>query len=148
LDGINLLPLVDGATAERTGSIQFWAYNTGRFAGIKAEPYIDPALQEGTTPLAKLMGGKATRDFTNYRHPPLTDDDFLGPRAIIDGRFKLVIHEQSGREAKQELFDLEADPAEKVNLNTDQPDMTRKLSGQLRTWQQSVLQSLTGADYR
>jgi hypothetical protein len=31
--------------------------------GDDAEPYIDPELQEGTTPLAKIMGGKFTRTF-------------------------------------------------------------------------------------
>lgn len=149
LDGINLLPLLDGAAmTERTGPIHFWAYNTSRLSGLKLTPYIDPILQEGTTPLAKLMGGKATRDFTNYRHPAQTGDDYLGPRAIIDGRFKLVIHEQRDREVKQELFDLEADPAEKLNLNAEKPDLAKKLGGQLGNWQHSVLNSLTGADYQ
>ena len=45
----------------------------------KPEPWIDPELQKGTTPLVKLMGGKATRDFINFRHPAITEDDYLGP---------------------------------------------------------------------
>ena len=93
------------------------------------------------------MGGKATRDFTNYRHPAITDADYLGPRAIIDGRFKLVIHEQKNGDPQRELFDLEADPAEKTNLITQQPATAEKLQILLRHWQQSVLRSLTGADY-
>ena len=80
-----------------------------------------PNCKKGTTPLVKLMGGKATRDFTNFRHPAITDDDYLGPRAIIDGRFKLVIHEQKSGDVKRELFDLQADPAEKTNLFEQQP---------------------------
>ena len=147
LDGINLLPLVDGAMAERSKPIHFWAYNTNRFANIQAEPYLDPELQRGTTPLAKLMGGKATRDFLNYRHPALNEADYLGPRAIIDGRFKLVIHEQSGRDPKHELFDLDTDPAEKTDLAMQQPALASQLQAQLRSWQQSVLNSLSGADY-
>ena len=147
LDGINLLPLVDGAMAERSKPIHFWAYNTNRFANIQAEPYLDPELQRGTTPLAKLMGGKATRDFLNYRHPTLNEADYLGPRAIIDGRFKLVIHEQSGRDPKHELFDLDTDPAEKTDLAMQQPALASQLQAQLRSWQQSVLNSLSGADY-
>ena len=77
--------------------------------------------------LAKFSGGKATRDFSNFRHPALSDADYLGPRAIIDGRFKLVIHEQASGETKQELFDLEADPAEKIDLHTEQPALANKL---------------------
>ena len=95
-----------------------------------------------------MQGGKGTRDFLNYRHPALSDEDYLGPRAIIDGRFKLVIHEQRMGEAKQELFDLEADPAEKNDLFAQQPAIAAKLQTQLVQWQRSVLQSLTGADYR
>jgi arylsulfatase A-like enzyme len=148
LDGIDLLPMLDGTMTQRSGAIHFWEYNTARFASIAAEPYIDPVLQEGTTPLAKLQGGKATRDFLNYRHPALSDDDYLGPRAILDGRFKLVIHEQRTGEAKHELFDLEADASEKSDLFAQQPAIAAKLQTQLVEWQRSVLQSLTGADYR
>ncbi len=91
------------------------------------------------------MGGKATRDFTNFRQPAITVDDYLGPRAIIDGRFKLVIHERAGQELKRELFDLVADPVEKDNLFDRQSDVAQKLGTRLRDWQDSVLQSLTGA---
>jgi arylsulfatase A-like enzyme len=148
LDGINLMPLLDGAMTERQGAIHFWAYNTNRFTQIQAEPYLDPELQKGTTPLAKFMGGKATRDFRNYRHPAVGEADYLGPRAIIDGHFKLVIHEQGRGDPKHELFDLQADPAEKTDLIEKQPAIAKQLHSQLRSWQQSVLQSVTGADYR
>ena len=100
------------------------------------------------TPLVKLMGGKATRDFTNFRHPGITDDDYLGPRAIIDGRFKLVIHEQMDGGVKRELFDLQTDPAEKTNLSEQHRTAADQLQPKLHDWQKSVLQSLTGADYR
>ncbi len=147
LDGINLTPVFDGQLAERPGPLFFWEYNTGRLARANPAPWLDPKLQEGTTPLVKLMNGKATRDFTNFRHPAITDDDYFGPRAIIDGRFKLVIHEQENA-TKRELFDLETDPAEKMDLVEQQAERAEKLQGKLRDWQQSVLRSLTGADYR
>ena len=148
LDGIDLTPLLDGKLTERPHPLYFWAYNTSRFANMKPAPYIDPEQQKGTTPLAKLAGGKATRDFRNYRHPALTDADYLGPRAIIDGRFKFVIQEPNQGDPKHELFDLQADPAEKTNLVEREPAIAGKLQTQLKKWQQSVLQSLTGADYK
>jgi arylsulfatase A-like enzyme len=148
LDGIDLTPLLDGKMAERPAPIAIWEYNTARFAGAKVEPYIDPKLQEGTTPLAKLAGGKATRDFRNVRHPgEITDADYLGPRAIIEGRHKLVIHEQREGAPRHELFDLETDPAEKMNLFAQQPKTAARLQTKLRDWQGSVLQSLLGKDY-
>jgi len=147
LDGIDLTPLIDGRMTERPKPLYFWAYNTARLAETERVPYINPDLQKGTTPLVKLQGGKPTRDFTNFRHPAITDADYLGPRAIVDGRFKLVIHEQKDGTARQELFDLEADPAEQANLLEHQPAVANQLQSKLHEWQQSVLHSLSGAEY-
>jgi arylsulfatase A-like enzyme len=148
LDGIDLTPVLDGSMTERPVPIQIWQYNTRRFMDAPADPYIEPKLQEGTTPLAKFNRDKDTRDFRNYRHPgPITDADYLGPRAIIDGRFKLVIHESAQGKPAHELFDLVADPAEKTNLITQHPETGAKLDRELREWQSSVLQSLLGKDY-
>jgi len=148
LDGIDLTPLLDGEMTERSNPLYFWNYNSQPMKGEKLRPWIDPELQRGTTPLAKKAGGKATRDFTNFHHPAITAADYLGPRAIIDGHFKLVIHEAASGDPKRELFDLQADPAEKTNLAQQEPAIAAKLQTRLREWQQSVLQSLSGADYK
>lgn len=148
LDGMDLAPVLDGRLEERPGTIGFWAYDTARFAGMKAEPYLDPALQEGTTPLVKKMDGKATRDFKNHRHPALAEADYRGDRTLIEGDHKLVIHEtRKGGGARIELFDLKADPAEKDDLSARQPERVRDLQAKMREWQAGVLRSLTGADY-
>jgi arylsulfatase A-like enzyme len=147
LDGIDLSPVIDGTMTTRPTALHFWEYQTaGKKAGV--EPYIAPELQQGTTPLVKKMGGKATRDFTNFRHPVITEEDYLGARSIIEGDQKLVIHEQKSGAPKIELFDLKADPAEKTNLAAQQPELVKSLQTKLRQWQDSVLKSLTGADYR
>jgi arylsulfatase A-like enzyme len=148
LDGIDLTPLLDGNLTERPRPLFFWEFNTARTDGTKRIPYIDPEQQKGTTPLVKRMNGKATRDFTNFRHPTIAEADYLGPRTIIDGRFKLVIHERQNAEPLHELFDLAADPAEKTNLLDQQPDLGKKLQQRLRQWQESVVLSLTGKDYQ
>lgn len=147
LDGIDLTPVLDDTTTTRPTPLHFWEYDTRANSQSKQEPYIDPKLQEGTTPLVKKMGGKATRDFTNYRHPVITESDYLGPRTIIEGDHKLVIHEQKNGAPKIELFDLKADPAEKTSLASEQPALVEKLQSKLRQWQDGVLKSLTGADY-
>jgi len=147
LDGVDLTGVFSGTLAQRPSPLCFWEYDTRRLLHSHPEPWIDPELQRGTTPLVKLMGGKATRDFTNYHQPAITADDYLGQRAVIDGNFKLVIHDQPGGAARRELFDLEADPAEKSNLLEQQPALAEKLQARLTEWQQSVLHSLSGADY-
>lgn len=148
LDGISLKALLDGRMTERPSPIFFWEGRARREPGSTPKPYIDPELQKGTTPLVKLAGGIATRNFQNFHHPDIQEQDFKGPRAVLDNRYKLVVDGESSERATQELFDLRADPAEKNNLIATQPAVAAKLGQQLRAWQQSVLESLTGADYR
>jgi arylsulfatase A-like enzyme len=146
LDGISLKPLIDGEMMERPSPICFWNFDTGREG--KNEPYIAAELQTGTTPLVKLMGGIPTRNFRNFHHPKITEQDFTGRRAILGNRYKLVVGGGSGEGSAKELFDIRADPAEKANLIENKPEIARRLEQQLRQWQESVLNSLTGADYR
>ena len=40
------------------------------------------------------------------------------------------------------------DPGEKNNLAESDPELAKDLQKRLRTWQESVLNSLQGADYR
>ncbi len=148
LDGIDLTPLLANEVEIRPSPLFFWGFNSSSMR--RAEPYIDPALQEGTTPLVKKSGGKATRDFNNYHVTAITEAHYQGARSLIEGDFKLVIHDGTGKKAGQgsvELFDLKADPAEKNNLAGQEPARVKALQAKLRDWQESVLKSLTGADY-
>jgi arylsulfatase A-like enzyme len=149
LDGVSLNGLIEGTMTSRDKPICFWEYDTRRITRMdpRPKPYIDPALQEGTTPLVKYMGGKLTRSFNNYHHPPVTAEDYRGSRVILDGRYKLVIAGQRNDEDLVELFDLHADRAETNNLAGAKPELTEKLKRDLRDWQTSVLQSLSEADY-
>lgn len=148
LDGISLKPIIDSTMTERPRPICFWNFHASREVKSKLEPYIDPKLQEGTTPLVKKMGGRLTRNFLNFHHPETTEQDFTGARAILDNRYKLVIAGQGGKESLVELFDIREDPAEEKNLIESKPDVAEKLKQQLRVWQESVLESLKGADYQ
>jgi len=144
LDGISLKTLLDGQMTARPSPIAFW--NFGRVSTASARPYIDPELQKGTTPLAKLSKDGATRNFVNFHHPQINESDFGGARAILDNRYKLVV--DGGSQTGIELFDLRHDPGEKMNLIQTHRAIASQLEKQLRDWQQSVLHSLTGADYQ
>ncbi|MEZ6087166.1 MAG: sulfatase-like hydrolase/transferase [Pirellulaceae bacterium] len=148
LDGIDLTPAFDGKLQERPTPLYFWQYQTSRFAGINPRPYVPAEMQQGTTPLVKFMAGKATRDFRNVHQPPINDADFLGPRAIIDGDYKLVIHERKNGNVRRELFDLSSDPAEASNLIDSDPKRGQQLESRLTQWQNSVLGSVVGSDYK
>jgi len=148
LDGISLVPLIDGKTRKRPSPIFFWSFNIGRAFSTDSKPYIDLRLQEGTTPLVKMMAGKYTRTFRNFHYPEVLEQDFGGVRAVLDNRYKLVVGTQSGKQSTIELFDLRNDPAEEQNLIESHKQIAENMKRQLRDWQQSVLESLTGADYR
>lgn len=147
LDGIDLMPLIDGGVDERPAPLFFWEYPVSRLKSMNLEPYLDPELQKGTTPLVKLANGIATRNFTNFHHPPLTPEDYTGARAIVERRYKLVVHEKKEGGAKKELFDLLEDPGETRNLMKEKREVAELLGKTLREWQDSVLKSLGGADY-
>ena len=46
-----------------------------------------------------------------------------------------------------ELFDLANDPYETTDLSSAMPTLADRMKAQLKEWQDSVLNSLTGADY-
>ncbi len=142
LDGISLVPVLDGSMNARPEPICFWRFGN---AGDDGEHYIEPSLQEGTTPLVKYMDGRLTRNFRNFRHPTIAEADFSGARAILDNRYKLVVDEDAS--GSVELFDMIEDPAESRNLAEDEAERASELGARLRDWQQSVLESLTEADY-
>lgn len=148
LDGISLKPLFDGTMKRRSNPICFWNYNAGAESKrTELKPWIDPALQVGTTPLVKMMAGQFTRTFRNFHHPEISELDYTGGRAILDDRYKLVVHDSADGKSMHELFDVRDDPNEERDLSSAKPEITGRLARQLRQWQRSALISLTGADY-
>lgn len=146
LDGINLESLIDGTMTSRPEPIFFWSFNVDNLSAQQREPYIAPTLQEGTTPLVKLMNGIQTRNFQNFRYTATAVHDFDGPRVVLDNNYKLVVGGSDG--SGTELFDVTNDLAEKNNLARGEPAVVERMEKQLQQWQQSTLSSLTGADYR
>ena len=144
IDGESLVPVLEGGHQTRQKPICFWNFQIGgKLKGM--QPYLEPKLQEGTTPLVKKLGGRYTRNFKNVRIPQ-TDERFMsGSRAILDNQYKLVVHGTS--EDDIELFDLQQDPGEQHDLSAQMPAQVEALQQQLHEWQLSVLESVTGADY-
>jgi len=147
IDGISLVPYFHEPAKQRTEPLYFWQFEPGKVFGDDAEPYIDPQLQEGTTPLAKIMAGKFTRTFRNYKYNEISENDFSGERAIMQEQFKLVLEGQSPNSQGFELYNIHNDPGEKKNLAGKHPEKVKEMNTELLKWQESVLNSLTGADY-
>ena len=145
LDGISLTGLLDQSLQQRPTPIFFWMFNTG--ADKQREPWIDRELQIGTTPLVKMMGNIHTRNFTNFRHPEITPSDYTGNRAMLLQNYKLVIRGNGNNQAV-ELFRVPDDTGEETNVAKEHPEVVKSMQQHMKEWQDSVLKSLTGADYQ
>ncbi len=148
LDGLSLVPLIDGELNERPTPIFFWNFLSQDKPEADLEPWIEPELQAGTTPLVKLINGNATRNFRNYYHPEITTSDYHGARVMLDNQYKLIIHDrENDTDPNVELFNIRTDPAEAKNLAVGNPIVVETMKAELLNWQRSVLKSLIGEDY-
>jgi len=97
--------------------------------------------------LVKKMDDLFTRNFRNFHHPGISEQDYLGVRVRLGRRFKLIVKGPPGKTIR-ELYELALDPAEEHNLIDQYADVSDELEQSLHRWQTSVLNSLTEADYR
>ncbi len=147
LDGKSLVPFLKNPSLQRSQPHFFWQFNRDLFDD-NCEPYINPELQEGTTPLAKMMDGKYTRTFRNCKYSDISEEDFQGARVMMGHRYKLIVEGDTPNEKGYELYDIQNDPAETTNLADEFPEVVDEMAVELHKWQESVLNSLTGTDYK
>ena len=147
LDGKSMVPIFEDPLIKRDKPHFFWQFNRDLFDD-DCEPYIAQELQEGTTPLLKMMDGKYTRTFRNCKYSMISEEDFQGERVIMKERYKLIVEGQTPNEKGYELYDIQNDPGETKNLADEFPVIVDEMAADLREWQESVLNSLTGADYK
>ncbi len=146
LDGVSLLPLMEGKTTVRGKPIGFWNHPTPGI-GTPAKQWMDQLL-------AEQKAGREPNDpkqlFTNAgkieKQYPL--DRFPGHSAWLDGSWKLHrIENPKADQVKWELYNLATDPKEARDLLADEPKRTESMQKELTAWLQSVVRSLNGEDY-
>jgi arylsulfatase A-like enzyme len=139
LDGVSLMPMIEGSNQQRDKAIPFWRY----------------PIQGKPTPSEELMGamlkaqseGAALPDLSFARHA--IDDAYpkaqrrAGRAAWLDEPWKL--HRRG--DGKYRLYNLQKDPKETNNVIDQHPERAQRMKQQLKQWQQSVHQSLQGKDY-
>jgi arylsulfatase A-like enzyme len=146
LDGVSLVPLIDGKVESRPRPMGFWDY-PAKGIGTPSAQWMGELLE------AQQAGGdlpphESSQQAAELPNPPYPVDEFPGHAAWIDGDWKL--HRIAGKQGKVvwELYDLAADPAEKNDLAATESQRVRKMQRDLEAWLKSVVGSLNGNDYR
>ncbi|GAB4152068.1 MAG: sulfatase-like hydrolase/transferase [Planctomycetaceae bacterium] len=146
LDGISLIPVIDGKNSVRKKPLGFWVY-PARGRPMRSRQILQKladSQQKGkiTSP-QKQLSRESKIALKQY---PL--DQFPGNAAWIDGPYKLHRRVQRSGKATYLLYHLDQDPKESKDLANQFPDRVKQMKAALAAWQKSVVNSLNGHDYR
>jgi len=146
LDGISLAPLFRGKKQIRKQSMGFWTYPS-RGHGRRSRAILEALRQEQ---LAGKQQPSATEEKIG-KHTPI--ETLLGHAAWVKGDYKLhrIPVKKNETQFNYELYHLGKDPSESNNLLKNGAHLAKRfdrMKADLVTWQQSVINSLNGGDYR
>ncbi len=146
LDGITLLPTIQGQSAFTRQGLGFWQYPR---RGVRT-----PSREWMPELLAAQQNGKMVTDSSRLRmgaadlSEVFTVDSTQGHSAWLDWPWKLHRIERGSDPVSFELYNLEEDPMEEHDIILMENQRAEKLKLALSTWQSSVISSLNGQDYR
>ncbi len=144
LDGISLVPLLDGKMNSRPKPMGFWDYRIGGIS-TPSKRWMTELLkaqkagnETGLKDRLRLDAGKIKKQYDVKSMP--------GHAAWQEWPWKL--HRISQRNSVTwELYNLEKDPKEANDLVSTEKERVQKMSSALMKWMSSVVDSLNGKDY-
>lgn len=145
IDGISLVPLINGDMDKRNKPIGFWDYTIG---GIST-----PSRQWMSELLEAQNAGNEIADESRLRldaaeiSTQYPSNEFSGHSAWLEWPWKLHRIASKDGNIKFELYNLKNDPMERSNLVDKKPSVTSEMMRGLTTWLGSVVDSLNGKDY-
>ena len=146
LDGVSLVPLIDGKMTRRVRPLGFWDY-PARGLPVRSSELLEELAREqeaGKVARAADRPPKQTGLLTTKYSPA----EFPGHAAWIDGDFKLHRIEKNSGRVEYRLHDLARDVQEKSDISRDDPRRLERMKKELEAWLGSVVRSLNGEDYR
>jgi len=144
LDGINLVPLLEGKMKTRPKPMGFWDYPVG---GIRT-----PSKEWMASLLAAQKAGKEVDNVERLRldagkiKETYPTDTLPGHAAWLDWPWKLHRIERK-KKITWELYNLADDELEANNLVNKESERVTRMKAELLAWQKSVIDSLNGKDY-
>ncbi len=144
LDGISLVPLLEGRMQSRPKPMGFWDHPT---KGIST-----PSKAWMASLLEAQQAGRDVDDPARLRLDAgqidrvYPEDRFPGHSAWLDWPWKLHRIEKNSAVAF-ELYNLSDDPQESRNVFEDHAERAESMRRQLAAWLLSVVRSLNGEDY-
>jgi arylsulfatase A-like enzyme len=149
LDGVSLVPVIDGISDTRSKPMGFWHANQ-RGISTPSDKWMreELAAQRAGKDYhdeTRLMAdaGQIKRIYPNHQHP--------GHAAWLDWPWKLhrIQNDKQGpSKLNVELYNLQEDPLETNNLVGTHTRRAHSLHKALETWLDSVIDSLHGDDYQ
>ncbi len=146
LDGVSLLPLIEGKQLNRDRAMGFWDYTSIKGIGTPSDVWMGELLS------AQRAGGdlpphESSQHAAQLPDPPYSTSKFPGHAAWIDGDWKLHRIENNSGKIVWELYDLNSDDAETTNVLRENAAVAERLKPALQDWLGSVARSLNGEDY-
>jgi len=146
LDGLSLVPLLDGEMTARPEPMGFWDHPTPGI-GTPSAKWMSELLEAqragsepSDTSRLRLDAGDITEQYPQ--------DTFPGHAAWLDWPWKFHrIHGKAG-DVGLELYNLAEDPGEEHDVLAQHPDRAGAMKSELEDWLASVVRSLNGEDYR
>jgi len=147
LDGQSLVPVLRGDDSSPRKPMGFWEYPIYGI-GTPAAKLLAAQLDEQhgkvdpTPPPKRTDASLMQKQFDRNSH--------LGHAVWLDGNWKLhrVPHGKNSVAYDYELYNLATDPGETMNVAAEHEERVSTMRAALTQWQQSVLDSLNGVDYR
>ncbi len=145
LDGISLVPILEGHVDQRPAPLGFWHYPAPGIQTPSAQwmAKLLEAQQRGED----LPPDPPSQQAGQLPEPPYPTDSFPGHAAWIEGHWKLHRIQPAKQPVRLELYHLEKDPYETTNVAAEHPDRVQSMLAEQEAWLRSVVASLNGADY-